>query len=109
MNNERFERIKAKHPDWSDEQIWMAVSIDMQQDATIDQKGDDIDPNDPNIWEVIITKAKDWLSEVLPVVFEKVKEVYTNLLNQIKEWVSENLPIIIEKVRDWLAYYFARS
>ncbi len=109
MNNERFERIKAKHPDWSDEQIWMAVSIDMQQDATIDQKGDDIDPNDPNIWEDIITKAKDWLSEVLPVVFEKVKEVFTNLLNQIKEWVSENLPIIIEKVREWLAYYFARS
>ncbi len=109
MNNERFERIKAKHPDWSDEQIWMAVSIDMQQDATIEKEGDDIDPNDPNIWEVIITKAKDWLSEVLPIVFEKVKEVFTNLLNQIKEWVSENLPIIIEKVRDWLAYYFARS
>lgn len=108
MNNERFERIKAKHPDWSDEQIWMAVSIDMAQDDTIEKKGADIDPNDPNIWEVIITKAKDWLSEILPVVFEKVKEVFTNLLNKIKEWISENLPIIIERVREWISCCFAK-
>lgn len=108
MNNERFERIKAKHPDWSDEQIWMAVSIDMQQDATIDQKGDDIDPNDPIIWEVIVSKAKDWLQEVLPVVFEKVKEVFVGLLNKVKEWISNNIPVVIDWIREFIGAYFAR-
>lgn len=106
MKNERFERIKAKYPDWSDEQIWMAVSIDMSQDVTIEQKGGDIDPNDPQIWESIIGKAKEWLSEVLPAIFEKVKEVFANLLNKVKEWISDNLPIIIERVREWLVYYW---
>ena len=108
MNNERFERIKAKHPDWSDEQIWMAVSIDMETDKTIDNKGGDIDPNDPTIWESIISKAKDWLSEVLPVIFEKVKEIFTDLLNHLKVWVIENAPLIFERIREFIGAAFAR-
>ena len=102
MNNERFDRIKAKHPDWSDEQIWMAVSLDMQQDITIDQKGGDIDPDDPSIWKEIVEKAKDWLREVLPAIFEKVKEVFSNLLSQIKEWINKNIPVIMDRIREWI-------
>ena len=108
MNNERFERIKAKHPDWSDEQIWMAVSIDMQHDTTIENEGDDIDPNDPTTWKIIISKAKDWLSEVLPAIFEKVKEIFSNLLNRLKEWVAENIPVIIERIREYIGSAFVR-
>ena len=82
-NNERFDRIKAKHPDWSDDQVWMAVSLDLQQDATIEQNKD-VDPNDPNIWKTIVTKAKGWLQEVLPVVFEKVKEIFGDRDKELK-------------------------
>ncbi|MCR4812804.1 MAG: hypothetical protein K5867_09475 [Bacteroidales bacterium] len=102
MNNERFERIKAKHPDWSDEKIWMAVSLDMETDETIERGGKNIDANDPHIWETIISRAKEWLSEVLPVIFEKVKEFFTNVLNQIREWISKNIPVVMEKIQEFL-------
>ena len=106
--NERFDRIKAKHPDWSDDQIWMAVSIDMETDATIDQKKENVNPNDPVIWKTIVTKAKDWLHEVLPVVFEKVKEIFAALLNRLKEWIAENVPVIFERITELIGG-FTRS
>lgn len=106
-NNERFDRIKTKHPDWSDDQVWMAVSLDLQQDATIEQNKD-VDPNDPNIWKTIVTKAKDWLNAVLPVVFEKVKEIFTTLLNRIKEWIAENVPVIFERITELISGFTRR-
>ena len=106
-NNERFDRIKAKHPDWSDDQVWMAVSLDLQQDATIEQNKD-VDPNDPNIWKTIVTKAKDWLNAVLPVVFEKVKEIFNTLLNRLKEWIAENVPVIFEKITELISGFTRR-
>lgn len=106
-NNERFDRIKAKHPDWSDDQVWMAVSLDLQQDATIEQNKD-VDPNDPNIWKTIVTKAKGWLQEVLPVVFEKVKEVFNTLLNRLKEWIAENVPVIFERITELIGEFTRR-
>lgn len=105
-NNERFDRIKAKHHDWSDEQIWTAVSLDIQQDAVIYEKGNDIDPNDPTIWNTIITKAKDWLQEYLPIVYEKVAEIFAGLLDYIKELIIAAIPVIIDKVWEWLSDSF---
>ena len=105
--NERFDRIKAKHPDWSDDQVWMAVSLDLQQDATIEQNKD-VDPEDPNIWNTIVTKAKDWLQEVLPVVFEKVKEIFSALLNRLKEWIAENVPVIFERITELISGFTRR-
>ena len=105
--NERFDRIKAKHPDWSDDQVWMAVSLDLQQDATIEQNKD-VDPEDPNIWNTIVTKAKDWLQEVLPVVFEKVKEIFSALLNRLKEWIAENVPVIFERITELIGGFTRR-
>ncbi len=106
-NNERFDRIKAKHPDWSDDQVWMAVSLDLQQDATIEQN-EDVDPNDPDIWKTIVTKAKEWLKEVLPVVFEKVKEFFNTLLKRLKEWIDENVPVIFEKIKELIGGFTLR-
>lgn len=107
--NERFDRIKAKHPDWSDEQVWTAVSLDIQQDAVIDEKGNDVDPNDPTIWQTIVTKAKDWLQEVLPIVYEKVKEALDELLKHIKELIIAAIPIILDKLLDWLTERLSES
>lgn len=106
-NNEKFDRIKAKHPDWSDDQVWMAVALDLQQDATIEQNKD-VDPNDPDIWNTIVTKAKDWLQEVLPVVFEKVKEFFNTLLKRLKEWIDENVPVIFEKIKELIGGFTRR-
>ena len=103
--NERFDRIRAKHPDWSDEQVWMAVSLDMQQDATINQKGNDINPLDPKIWEIIVEKAQEWLQEVLPVVFEKVKEFFATLIGRLKQWIAEKVPVIYEKITELIGKF----
>ena len=54
MSNVKFDEIKAKHPEWSEEQIWTAVSLDMQADNVITQKGEDIDSNDLDIIKEIL-------------------------------------------------------
>ena len=105
--NERFDRIKAKHPDWSDDQVWTAVSIELETEATVNQNKD-VDPEDPNIWNTIVTKAKDWLQEVLPVVFEKVKEIFAVLLNRLKEWIAENVPVIFERITELIGGFTRR-
>ena len=95
---ERFDEIKAAHPNWSDEQIWTAVSLDMEADKVIEDKGDDVDPNDPDIIEEIIKGAMEWLDAVLPVIFEKVKVFFQNLLSTIGSWVRKGLEYIFEYI-----------
>ena len=43
MSNPKYDEYKAKHPDWSDEQIWTAISLDMEADVVIENKGKDVD------------------------------------------------------------------
>ena len=105
MNNEIFNRIKSEHPEWSDEQVWTAVSLEMQTDTTIEKEGKDVDPNDPQIFEKIIRGAKMWLEAVLPAIFAKVSELFENFLKNIHEWIQKgihwiitNLPLIWTKI-----------
>ena len=104
--NSKFEEMKAKHPEWSDEQIWTAISLDMEADAIIERKGQDVDPNDPDIIEEIIRGAMAWLDEVLPIVFEKVKEVFHRILNRIGEWVREGIAYVIENLPYFFSYEY---
>ena len=48
MNNQKYEEFKAKHPEWTDEQILTAISLDMQSNKVIEEKGENVDPNDPD-------------------------------------------------------------
>lgn len=95
---ERYDEIKAAHPDWSDEQIWTAVSLDMEADKIIENRGDDVDPNDSDIVEEIIRGAMEWLNDVLPIIFEKVKVFFQNLLSNIGNWVRKGLEYIFEYI-----------
>lgn len=95
---EKYDEIKAAHPNWSDEQIWTAVSLDMEADKVIEDRGEDIDPNDPDIIEEIIKGAMEWLDAVLPVIFEKVKVFFQNLLSTIGNWVRKGLEYIFEYI-----------
>lgn len=105
MNNPKYDEIKAKHPDWSDEQIWTAISLDMQADTVINEKGDDINPDDPDVITEILRGAKTWLKEVLPDIFAKVAKFFDNLLSTIGEWVQKGLTYAI----DAIAYLFNRK
>ena len=95
---EKYERYKQKHPDWSDEQIWTAVSIDLQADKVIEEAGVDIAPNDSDIMEAIIRGAMEWLDEALPIIFEKVKQFFSNLLSDIGSWVKKGIEYIMDLI-----------
>lgn len=95
---EQYDKYKLKHPDWTDEQIWTAISVDMQTDKVIEESGSDIDPNDPDIMEAIIRGAMEWLDEVLPIIFEKVKQFFSNLLSNIGSWVRKGIEYIMELI-----------
>ena len=91
-----FDEIKAAYPTWKDEQVWTALSLNMEADKVIESKGNDISVNDPIIIEEIVKGAKKWLAEVLPVIFEKVKDFFQKLLANIEVLVKEGLKKGIE-------------
>lgn len=97
-----YQKIKEKHPEWSDEQIWTAVSLDMQADVVINEKGDDISINDPDIIEGIIRGAMEWLDEALPVVFEKVRALFSNLLQNLGNWIRKGLNYVMEYISKFM-------
>lgn len=95
---EKYDEMKSAHPEWSDEQIWTAVSLDMEADKVIEDRGADVDPNDPDIIEEIIKGAMEWLDAVLPIIFEKVKAFFQNLLLTIGDWVRRGIEYIFEYI-----------
>lgn len=98
MDNLKFNEIKAKHPDWSDEQIWTALSLNMEADNVIENAGDDIDPNDPDIIKEIIVGAQNWLKEVLPNIFAKVAQFFEGMISTIGEWVQKGLSYVVDAI-----------
>lgn len=98
MENQKFNELKKKHPGWSDEQIWTALSLDMETDAVIEEKGKDVDPNDPDVIKEILDGARNWLEEVLPEIFAKVKVFFDNLLSTIGDWVSKGLTFVVDAI-----------
>lgn len=98
MNNPKYDYYKAKHPEWSDEQIWTAVSLDMESDNVIDEKGSDVDPNDPDLIKEVLDGARKWLSEVLPDIFAKVAKFFDILLTTIGDWVQKGLSYVVEAI-----------
>ena len=98
MINPKYESLKAKHPEWSDEQIWTAISLDMESDKIIEENGSDVNPNDPDIIKRILDGARKWLKEVLPTIFAKVGHFCDNLFNTLGEWVSKGLSYVIDSI-----------
>lgn len=97
-NNERYNHYKTLHPEWSEDQIWAAISIEMEAENVLDQKGQDITANDPDIIKEILDGAKKWLQEVLPNVFAKVAEFFDRLISTIGEWIQKGLSFVVESI-----------
>ena len=101
MNNEKYNAMKAKHPEWSDEQIWTAISLDMQANATIEEKGGDINPNDPDIMTTIIKAALKWIEVALPIIFERVKQFFEKLLDNLPVWIQKGWDYVTVLISKW--------
>lgn len=102
MDNKRYKFYKDIHPEWSEEQIWTAVSIDMSAADEIEKGGEDIDINDPNLIAQILRKASNWLAEVLPNVFEKIGKLIDDTIKSIVTWAKNGINYIFEKINEWI-------
>ena len=102
---EKFDIIKEKHPNCSDEQIWSAVSLDMEADRVIEEKGE-ISPNDPDIIEEIIRGAMEWLDDALPMIMEKVRDLFNALLQNIGNWLRKGMEYVMDFIGNWFVYGF---
>ena len=98
MSNPKYDKYKALHPDWSDEQIWTAISLDMEADVVIENKGKDVDPDDPDVIKEILVGARNWLSEVLPQIFERVKNFFDKIISTLASWVQKGLQYVVDLI-----------
>lgn len=102
-NNTVYQRIKEKHPDWSDEQIWTAASLQMQADVVLDSH-EEVSFEDPDIMELIIRGAMEWLDEALPLIFEKVKQMFANLLQNLGAWIRKGWEYVMQIISKGFIY-----
>ena len=98
MSKEKYNYYQKLHPEWSEEQIWAAVSIDMNAAKEINERGNDVSPNDPDLIKAVLDGARDWLREVLPNVFVKVQAFFDKLILSIGEWVQKGLSYFLELI-----------
>lgn len=96
--NTKFEEYKKQHPNWSDEQIWAAISIEMEADNVIENGGRDVNPNDPDLIKKIIIGAQNWLKDVLPDIFAKIAWAFEKLLTSIGDLVQRGLLFIVDAI-----------
>lgn len=97
-NNERYNHYKTLHPEWSDDQIWAAISVEMEAENVLDKKGPYMQANDPDVIKEILDGAKKWLQEVLPNVFAKVATFFDRLISTVGEWVQKGLSFVVESI-----------
>ena len=98
MNNEKYDYYKKLHPDWSDDQIAVAISVDLSADKKISEAGANVSLQDPDLIKSILDGAKEWLREVLPNVFAKVSHFFDKLISTIGEWLSKGLLYVVEAI-----------
>lgn len=103
--NPKYNHYKELHPDWSEEQIIAAVSIEMNAENVISREGKDVNPDDPDLIREILVGARDWLEEVLPNIFAKVSHFFESLLSTIGDWVAKGLTYVV----DAIAYLLGRK
>lgn len=97
-NHPKYKFYKQMHPEWSDDQIKTAISIDLSADNEITRAGANVDPNDPNLISNIIEGARTWLAEVLPQVFERVKGFFEQIINTLASWVQKGLQYVVDLI-----------
>lgn len=95
-----FQQIKNLHPDWSDDQIWTNVSVQMNAQDVISAAGADVSPT-VELIRVILEKAQEWLMEVLPEIFERVAEFFVELLSTLPDWAQRGIQYIFELIRTY--------
>jgi len=98
---ELYNQVKAMHPDWTDEQIWTQVSVMIGAEKPITEKGPSVSPNDEDFVRLILERAKIWLMENLPAIFERVASFFAELLRSLPSWFKEGVNYVIRKIASY--------
>lgn len=75
-----FNELQKMHPDWSDKQIWAAVSIMLSSDDVISASGPNVTYSE-DLFRTVLEKAKRWLSETLPDIYAEVADYFNELID----------------------------
>lgn len=85
-----FKELKEKHSDWSDEQIWTNVSVMLSSAEAITDGGTDTTYSE-DLLRTVLDKARQWLLETLPEIFEKVADFFTELIDSLPNWAKQGI------------------
>lgn len=77
----------------------------MEADRVIEEKGE-ISPDDPDIIEEIIRGAMEWLDDALPMIMEKVRDLFNALLQNIGNWLRKGMEYVMDFIGNWFTYGF---
>lgn len=97
MENSTYDYYKKLHPEWSEEQIWIAVSLNLEGEKTVDSNKD-VDIHDPDVIKGILEGARNWLKEVLPSIFVKVARFFEDLISNLGQWVQKGLEYVLNAI-----------
>lgn len=110
MEEQRYNYYKREHPEWSDEQIWTAIGLDIKSKEAVKAAGGEINGNDPDIVSRIVCGARNWLESILPDIFEKVKDIFDQILDHIYEWAKEKLEdILINRIPEMVGNFLKKK
>lgn len=88
---EEFDYQSRKHPDWSFKQVIAKVAFEEKVDTTIDNGGEDPNPQDPTIWLTILEGVKATLSKFKSIgrsIFIAIDSAITSLKGLIRAGIQ---------------------
>ncbi len=89
---EEFDYQSRKHPEWGFQEVMVKLAFEAEADKTINDGGEDVDPNDVNIWMAILKGVKTILSTFKSIgkqIFDVIDEEITFIQEQINSGIRE--------------------
>lgn len=90
---EDFAYIERKHPNWSFGQVIAKLEFDIKTTETVDGGGENVKPQDPEIWLTILGGVKVALSK-----FKSISDSITNAINGAISSLKQMISLGIRKV-----------
>ena len=95
-DEELYAELKRINPTWTDEQIWTQISI-------MKSTGEHLNDHpacevSEDVLKIILEKAKDWLFNKLPDIFEQVYTFFDDLIESLPDWAKQGIKYAIKLI-----------
>jgi len=92
---EAYQEVSRMYPNMSEDGKWTQVSIMLNGDILVDERGPNVSPTE-ELLRLVLERAKAWLLEELPTIFEKVVIFFDDLINSLPEWAKKGIKYAIQ-------------